>query len=106
MKRQNRKNHPVTPATIELKTPGEALFIERALAFYRENQTVGDNAPYGQVLNQMDCFSAANGPELLREGLEIALQERIDDLEKKRRRDNVKPVHKKPDTEATERKTS
>ncbi len=81
MKRQNRKNRSAAPTTIETKTPGEALFLERALAYCRETQTVGDNAPFGQVLNQMDMFAFVHGRDLARQGLETAMQERIDEIE-------------------------
>ena len=106
MKRPSRKERQAAPKIIAPKTPGEALFLEHALAHYRESQAIGDNAPFGQVLNQMDAFALINGRDLARQGLEIALQERVDEIEKKKKQENAKNAPKKQDIEDTETKTS
>lgn len=93
MKKPTRQERQAEPKIIEPKTPGESLFLERALAYYRETQVVGDNAAYGQVLNEMDAFAFINGRDLARQGLQIALQERVDEIEKNKQ-ESVKKVPK------------
>lgn len=60
MKRPTRQERQAEP-----KTPGESLFLERALAYYRETQAVGDNAAYGQVINDMDAFAFTGASVIL-----------------------------------------
>jgi hypothetical protein len=103
MTRLSRRN---PPKNVQPQTPGEALFLQQALAYYRESQAVGDNAPYGQVLNHMDQFAFQHGRDLARKGLELAMQERIENEEKKTKLDNVKNVTKKHVTTDTDTKTS
>ena len=47
-------------------------------------QSVGKNAPFGQVLNQVDSFTFENTRELGRKSLELVLQDQIEKAEKKR----------------------
>jgi len=54
------QNPESSPATIVPKSPKEALFLQFAQAYYQEMQSVGKNAPFGQVFNQVDAFAFEN----------------------------------------------
>jgi hypothetical protein len=74
------------PALIIPQSPREALFLQFAQAYYQEMETVGNNAPFGQVLNQVDAFAFEKTRELGRKSLELVLQDQIEKTEKKRRK--------------------
>ncbi len=62
----------------------EALFLEHALAYYRDMKTAAKNAPYGRFLDQAENVAVLQGRELLRQSPQAVAQEEIDDIEKKR----------------------
>lgn len=72
--------------TVEVNTPLEALLVEQALLMAHELQLATDQAPDGQVLEHAEATALAAGRELMRRGLEAALQTQADDAEKKTRR--------------------
>ena len=81
-----QNQNPESPVvSIVPKSPKEALFLQFAQAYYQEMQAVGDNAPFGQVFNQVDAFAFENTRELGRKSLELVLQDQIEKAEKKRR---------------------
>jgi hypothetical protein len=66
------------------KSPREALFLQFAQAYYQDMEAVGNNAPFGQVLNQVDAFAFENTRELGRKSLELVLEDQIEKAEKKK----------------------
>ena len=72
-----------TNLNIQAKSPREALFLQFAQAYYQEMQAVGQNAPFGQALNQADHFASQNTRELGRKSLELVMQDQINNVEKK-----------------------
>jgi len=73
---------------------GKELFLEQAAA---------ENATYGQTFNRAESFAVLQGRELIRQSLEMIVQEQIDDLEKKRKRRSVRNAKRKKGIEDTER---
>jgi hypothetical protein len=69
--------------TVELTTPLEAVLVEQALLMARELQQAADAAPDGQVLERAEITALAAGRELIRRGLEAALQTQAAAAEKK-----------------------
>ena len=47
-------------------------------------QAIGNNAPFGQVFNQIDAFAFQNTRELGKKSLELAFEDQIENIEKKR----------------------
>jgi len=74
------------PHTVEVTTPLEALLVEQALLRARELQQTADAAPDGQVLERTEATALVAGRELMRRGLEAALQAQAAGAEKKRPR--------------------
>jgi hypothetical protein len=74
------------PHTVAVNTPLEALLVEQALLMARELQQAADQAPDGRVLERAEAAALAAGRELMRQGLEAALQAQADHAEKKARR--------------------
>lgn len=72
------ENLETQPAT------AEHLFLEQARAYFRDVQAVGRAAPDGEVVNQMEALVLKQGRELIRQSLQLALQEEVEELEKKR----------------------
>ena len=66
------------------ETAAEKLFLEQAKAYYRDLRAAGMNAPYGKGLQNAETVALKFGKELVRKSLELAVQEGIEDLEKKR----------------------
>lgn len=95
-----------SPHSVEVQSEAEALFLEQALAYYRDMKTAAKNAPYGRFLDQAETVAVLQGRELLRQSLQAVAQEEIDDIEKKTKRRSAKPVKRKNDTEDIETKTS
>ncbi|GHT14457.1 hypothetical protein FACS1894170_11470 [Planctomycetales bacterium] len=58
------------------------LLHEKLEALLQEFDQVGDNAPSGQVLNNLDAFLFDNGRKFLTDCLQIKMQERIKRAEK------------------------
>lgn len=80
------------------ETAAEKLFLEQARAYFRDVQTVGRQAPDGQVINQMEALILQRGRELIRQSFELALQEEVEEHEKKRNIvRNVKPKKENED---------
>lgn len=71
---------------IEARDEREALFMEQALAMFREMRDVATEAPDGEVLNEAELFATSRGRELIRKGLESVLQDQAGEVEKKGRR--------------------
>jgi hypothetical protein len=71
---------------IELRDEREALFVEQALAMFREMREVATEAPDGEVLNEAELLAMSRGRELIRKGLESVLQDQAGEVEKKGRR--------------------
>lgn len=71
---------------VELQDEREALFVEQALAMFREMRDVATEAPDGEVMNQAELFATSRGRELIRKGLESVLQDQAGEVEKKGRR--------------------
>jgi len=82
-----QNQNPESPVvSIVPQSPKEALFLQFAQSYYQDMQAVGENAPFGQVLNQVDAFAFENTRELGRKSLELVLQDQIEKAEKKRGR--------------------
>jgi hypothetical protein len=73
-------------------------------------QAVGENAPFGQILNQVDAFASENTRELGRKSLELVLQHQIEKAEKKKKRKEAESVknakRKNGITDTTPKKSS
>jgi hypothetical protein len=68
---------PIVPASAR-----EALFLQYAQAYYQDMQAVGNNAPFGQVFNQIDAFAFQHTRELGKKSLELVLEDQIENIEK------------------------
>jgi hypothetical protein len=84
----------------------EQLFVERALAYYRDMKAVSDNAPDGHVIRLAEIFAVTQGRELVRMSLESVLQEQITEHEKKTKRDSAQDAKPKQGIAETETKKS
>lgn len=73
----------MTKGRVECKDAAEALFLEQALAMYREMREVAGSAPDGEVLHEAELFAVNGGRELIRKGLEGVLQEQAEEVEKR-----------------------
>jgi hypothetical protein len=71
--------------TLNVTDLNERLFMERALAWYREMRTVCREAPDGQVLSQAEVIARDGGRELVRRSFQAVLQEQAREVEKKGR---------------------
>ena len=58
-------------------------FLELCAAYYDDLQAVGNKAPHGQFLNNVEAIALDQGQELIRQSFEIFTQDAIDDIEKK-----------------------
>jgi hypothetical protein len=70
---------------VEVRDEREALFVEQALAMFREMRDVAAEAPDGEVLDQAEQCATSQGRELIRKGLESVLQDQAHGVEKKGR---------------------
>jgi hypothetical protein len=95
------QNPESSVATIVPKSPKEALFLQFAQAYYQDMEAVGNNAPFGQVLNQVDAFAFENTRELGRKSLELVLQDQIEKAEKKKKRKAASAKHAKQKSDIT-----
>jgi hypothetical protein len=59
-------------------------FLERAAAYFDDMRDTAKNAPYGQTFDHVEAIAIQQGRELLQKSMEEALQEQIDDFEKKK----------------------
>lgn len=98
--------HENVPTEFHADSQAEALFLEQAQAYFRDLQNIANNAPDGQVINLTEGAAVQNGRELVRKSLEITFQERIDHLEKKKKRRSAKNAKRKKGTEDSKTKTS
>ena len=57
-------------------------FLEQAAAYFDDLKSAAKNAPPGQVVNYVEAAVIEQGQELLRQSLEILIQEEIDEVEK------------------------
>jgi len=73
------------PVTMTARTPLQRLLMEKALAMAEELERVGDAAPDGKVLAQLESLAVERGREFTRHSLEGALQRQVADVEKKLR---------------------
>ena len=83
MKKPQTKNSTSPITAIIPESAREALFLQFAQAYYQDMQAVGNNAPFGQILNQVDTFAFENTRELGRKSLELILEDQIEQAEKK-----------------------
>lgn len=81
-KHDESADHPAESAA-------EKLFLEQAKAYYRDLRAAGENAPFGKGFQRCESFAVLGGRELVRKSLELASQENIEQLEKKRKSENV-----------------
>lgn len=63
----------------------ERVFLDQALAWYREMRTVCCEAPDGQALAQTEQVARDGGRELVRRSFEAVLHEQAREVEKKGR---------------------
>jgi hypothetical protein len=91
--------NPTSP--IIPQSPREALFLQFAQAYYQDMAAVGNNAPFGQVLNHVDTFAFEKTRELGRKSLELVLEDQIEKAEKKKKHKaaSAKNVKRKNDIE-------
>jgi hypothetical protein len=71
--------------TVEVNTPLETILVEQALLMARTLQLTADAAPDGEVLQRAEAAALASGRQLMRHGLEAALQGQADAAEKNMR---------------------
>ena len=71
--------------TLSVTDLNERVFLERALAWYREMRTVCREAPDGQALAQTELIARDGGRELVRRSFEAVLHEQAREVEKKGR---------------------
>jgi hypothetical protein len=72
--------------TINYSTDSERLAYERAIAFVAEMSRLGLHAPAGGVLDACEGFALSQGRQLLQATLTDAVQARVQEAEKKKRR--------------------
>lgn len=81
--------------TITYHTPEERRNIEQAIAFVREMQELGLQAPHGGVIDACEAVCLDKGRDLLREVLAGAVAARVGAVEKKwSPRAGIKPATK------------
>jgi len=84
MKKSQTENSTSPIAPIMPQSDREGLFLQFAQAYYQDMQAIGNNAPFGQVFNQIDAFAFQNTRELGKKSLELILEEQIEQVEKKK----------------------
>jgi hypothetical protein len=85
--------------TFTITDPNERLFVEEAIAMYREMERTCHEAPDGKVLARAEQVAVTRGRELTRRGLETVLNAEARAVEKKgRRRGAVLSAGKPSDT--------
>lgn len=73
------------PVTMTAETPLQRLMMEKALAMAQELERAGAAAADGRVLDELETLAMARGRDFTRGALEGALQNQVDELEKKLR---------------------
>jgi hypothetical protein len=73
----------MTKGKIAVDDGAEALFVEQALAVFRELRQTAKDAPDGEVLHQAEMVAVRQGRELIRRGLESVIQDQAEEVEKK-----------------------
>ena len=99
------KNYQPSPA-VTPQSDAEALVVQHALAFYRDMKHHAKNAPFGEFLHHAEAIAIAQGRELVKTTLQTLAQEEINEVEKKTKRDSVRPAERKNGIEAGEQKKS
>ena len=95
-------SRPTTfPYALPPQSDAEALIVQHSLALYRDTQALANNAPHGQFLNVAEAATVEKGRELLKNTLQPLVQEEINDMEKKTKRDTVRSAKRKNDIEAS-----
>jgi len=79
----------MTEFTFTITDIGERIFVEQALAMYREMNRVACEAPDGQVLGRAEKVALEGGRDLIRGGLETVLNAQAREVEKKGRRNGT-----------------
>jgi hypothetical protein len=82
--------------TFTITDPNERLFVEQAIAMYREMERTCREAPHGHVLARAEQVAVTRGRELTRRGLETVLNAEANTVEKKGRRRGAAPSADKP----------
>ena len=72
--------------TFTITDPNERLFVEQAIAMYREMERTCREAPDGKVLARAEQVAVTRGRELMQRGLETVLNAEAKTVEKKGRR--------------------
>ena len=88
-----QKNPPSVALTPQ--SASESLVVQHALALYRDTKALAKNAPHGQFLNCAEAAIVTDGRELLRTTLQTLVQEEINEIEKKTKRDSVRNAEQK-----------
>ena len=73
----------MTSVTITIDNETELLLMQQAQAMCRDLVAVGDQAPDGQVLRQLETFLLTRGRDFLRRAMETAAQAQAPAAEKK-----------------------
>jgi len=97
---------PISPSNLTPQSAAEELIVAQALALYRDSKTIADNAPHGQFLNHAEAAVITKGREFIQRSLQTLAQEKIHDIEKKKKQGNVRSAKRKKDTSDTEAKKS
>jgi hypothetical protein len=77
--------------TITYHTEAERIAYEQAVAFVAEMHRLGLHSPARDVIDTCEGLALGQGRKLLNDTLAAAVQARVDDLEKKCRRNPVRP---------------
>jgi hypothetical protein len=69
--------------SFEYRSEAERIAMERAVAFVAEMHSLAQTSPDGQILHACEGHALDAGRDLLRATLQQAVQQRIDEAEKK-----------------------
>lgn len=76
-------NHPARTISVTVNSPLEQLLVERAICMAQEIRRATFQAPHGQVLDTCENTAFEQARKLIRDSIQAASQEFIDDAEKK-----------------------
>jgi len=88
------KLHPPS-RTVTVQSEAEAFVVQHALAFYRDMKRNAPKALFGEFLNYAEAIAVSKGRELVQASLQTLVQEEVNEVEKKTRRNSVEPVARK-----------
>ena len=94
----SKPTHP--SRTVTVQSEAEAFVVQHALAFYRDMKRNAQNAPFGEFLNYAEAIAVAKGRELVKTSLQTLVQEEVNEVEKKTKRNSVEPVARRNGIEA------